>query len=64
MKDLLDKSFNDEIPVRQARLTLSFKFHMGRQNINRILKEMSDMKLIQYTDCQTLLIIWKAEKVD
>lgn len=59
MKDLWDRSFEGEIEVEKVRRTLSFKFHLGKANINSLIKEMMALNLVDYDDCKTILLIWK-----
>ncbi len=61
MKDLADKSFNNEIEVKDVRDSFKWKFRFGRTNFLKIINDMVKHGLIKYKDHRTIVILWKPE---
>lgn len=59
MNDLVKKSFDNEIEVKDVRLSLNWKFRFGRTNLNSIMNDMVKLGLIKYKDHRTIIILWK-----
>lgn len=59
MKDLVEKSFNNEIEVKDVRISLNYKFRFGRTNLISIINDMVKLGLIKYKDHRTIIILWK-----
>lgn len=62
IKDLHDKSFEGKVEVKDARHVLLRKFRVGKINFTRVINEMMQLGLLDYTDCQTIIIKWKPRK--
>ena len=61
MEDLVKKSFDNEIEVKDVRLSLNWKFRFGRTNLIKIINDMVKLGLIRYKDHRTIVILWKPE---
>ena len=59
MEDLVKKSFDNEIEVKDVRLSLNWKFRFGRTNLISIINDMVRLGLIKYKDHRTIVILWK-----
>lgn len=62
MKDLGERSFENKVEVKEVRLSLIKKFRIGKINFASVMREMKELGLLEYADCQTILIKWKPRK--
>lgn len=62
MKDLGDRSFENKVEVKDVRESLIRKFRIGKLNFTSVIKEFTELGLLEYEDCKTILIKWKPRK--
>ena len=62
MKDLDDRSFENKVEVKDVRFSLLRRFRVGKTNFFSVIKEMRELGLLEYLDCQTIIIKWKPRK--
>ncbi len=62
MKDLGERSFENKVEVKYVRLSLIKKFRVGKINFSSVIKEMTELGLLEYEDCKTILIKWRPRK--
>ena len=46
----------NEVEVKRARYVLSYIFRVGRKNVNSTLNEMKKLGIIEYKNCQLLVL--------